>query len=136
MGPRDSISYRLMRLKKDFLKIHFSNYACSVARVHPSDMPAKTPGNLGRTNGRTIQLSPTDFKGASRNQSISTDKESIKLDYTLQGRWREAHFSIILIIFCTSILGYFFVKFSLFCSKRGSKNGSQKMLPSFANLCL
>ena len=48
------------------------------------------------------------------------------LDYTLQGRWREAHSLTILIIFCTSILGYFFVKFSLFCSKRGSKNGSQK----------
>ena len=42
VGPGNSISYRLMRLKKDFLKIHFSNYACSVARTHPSDMPAKT----------------------------------------------------------------------------------------------
>ena len=62
-----------MRLKQGFLKIHFSNYACSVARVHPSDMPAKTPENLGRTDertdGRTIQLSPTDFKGASRKKN-------------------------------------------------------------------
>ena len=56
VGPGDSISYRLMRLKKDFLQIHFSNYACSVAREHPSYMPTKTPENLGRTNERTNGL--------------------------------------------------------------------------------
>ena len=53
MGPWDSISYRLMRLKKDFLKIHFSNYACSVARTHPSDMPAKTLEKSVQTNIQT-----------------------------------------------------------------------------------
>ena len=53
MGPRDSISYRLMRLKKDFLKIHFSNYACSVAREDPSNMPAKTHEKSGQADRQT-----------------------------------------------------------------------------------
>jgi hypothetical protein len=34
-------SYPLMRLKKDFLKIKFSNYACSVARGDPQIFPLK-----------------------------------------------------------------------------------------------
>ena len=69
VGSGDSISYRLMRLKKDFLKIHFSNCACSVARTHPSDMPAKTLEKSGETHKHTIQLSPTDYKGASHNHN-------------------------------------------------------------------
>ena len=59
-----------MRLKKDFLKIHFSNYACSVAREDPSDMPAKTRGKSVQTHTHTIQLTPTEYKGASRNNFI------------------------------------------------------------------
>ena len=42
-----------MRLKQGFLKIHFSNYACSVAREDPSDMPAKTPKKSVQTNTQT-----------------------------------------------------------------------------------
>ena len=45
-------------------------------------------------------------------------------------------FSIILIIFCNSILGYFFVKFSLFCSKKGPKRGPGESLhPSLISVC-
>ena len=52
MGPGKSISYPLMSLKKGFLKIHFSNSACSVART-PTSFPPPQNSQKIRTNTHT-----------------------------------------------------------------------------------
>ena len=52
VGPGKSISNPLMRLKKGFFKIHFSNSACSVARA-PTSFPPPQNSRKIRTNEHT-----------------------------------------------------------------------------------
>ena len=71
VGPGKSISYSLMSLKKGFLKIHVSNSACSVARAPTSFPPPQNSREIRthrQTNRQRIQLSRTDYKGASHNK--------------------------------------------------------------------